>query len=246
LTAQLAAVGQAEGVIPPASRRLSDLEFRAKIGAVRETNFQNMALSLTRADVEEYSRKNQYAMMMFMGAGSDYIASRCCILNTLFAGFRLASEAVEKILKAHIFLVTGEKTKLRGNDRHNPYLLKQELNTVRQDRRLDTFDALLLKLYDHYQSRYFDNRVTGKGASGDELIQIDELFIYLVETLPVSDEVKYRTAFIAHLCEANDRQVWRNHYWAVERNQTLQPKIPQIERTYREVFEHLYPKTLSA
>jgi predicted metal-dependent hydrolase len=69
---------------------------------------------------------------------SEYLAFR----------FRLASEAIERLLKAHTFLATGWRSKLRRKDLHNPFYLKQELNAVRHDKKLDTFDELLHKLYD--------------------------------------------------------------------------------------------------
>ncbi len=169
----------------------------------------------------------------------------CCLSllcpNTLHTGFRLGSEAVEKLLKAFIFLKAGARTKLRGNDRHNPYLLKEELKAVHPDSKLDAYDALLHKLYDHYQSRYFDNIVTGKGASSEELPQIDELFIYLIETLPMPDEVKCRTMFFTILCEERIRQHWRSYHWATVHNRALGGKMETIERTYKQVLEHLYP-----
>ena len=130
------------------------------------------------------------AMTMFMTASSDYFACRCCILNGLSSGFRLASEAVEKLLKASIFLRTGTQSRLKGHDRHNPYRLKEELKSAHVDSTLDGYDPLLKKLHDHYQSRYPDNQTTGRGASGEELAEIDALFLYLVETLPMPDEVK--------------------------------------------------------
>jgi hypothetical protein len=199
-----------------------------------------MLLTLSRQDIADFSHKNQYALMMFMDAGFDYIAARCCILNMLHSGFRLASDAVEKLLKAHIFLATAARTKLHRKDLHNPYALKQELNSLRFDKRLDSYDDLLRKLYDHFEGRYFDNPVSGKGASSEELAQIDGLFMYLVETLPMPDEVKYRSSFLASLCDENSRTYWKNYYWAVERNPTLQAKMPQIEQTYQEVLKHLY------
>ncbi len=197
-----------------------------------------MTLTLTRKEVAEYAHDKQYAMMMFMDASSDYIACRCCILNALHSGFRLASEAVEKLLKAFIFLATGARTSLKKNDRHNPYLLKQELKKSHPDRKLDSFDELLKTLFDHYQNRYYDNPTTGRGASSSELDQIDDLFIYLVETLPIPDEVKYRCKFFADLCDENARIYWRNHYWATERNQALNGKMALIECRYHEVSAH--------
>jgi hypothetical protein len=199
-----------------------------------------MQLTLTREQARQYAGKNQYAMMMFMDAGSDYFACRCCILNALHSGFRLASEAVEKLLKAFIFLQTGTKSTLKGRDRHNPYLLKEELKASRPDQKLDSYDDLLHKLYDHFLSRYYDNPVTGKGASGEELPKIDELFLYLVETLPMPDEVKYRSAFFAEICDEHSRRYWRNYYWAMERNEVLQRKMESIERSYQQVLKHLY------
>lgn len=199
-----------------------------------------MQLTLTREQARQYAAKNQYAMMMFMDAGSDYFACRCCILNALHSGFRLASEAVEKLLKAFIFLQTGTKSTLKGRDRHNPYLLKEELKASRPDQKLDSYDDLLHKLYDHFLSRYYDNPITGKGASGEELPKIDELFLYLVETLPMPDEVKYRSAFFAGICDENSCRYWRNYYWAMERNEVLQRKMGSIERSYQQVLKHLY------
>src|ERR1051326_3363602 len=105
-----------------------------------------MALILTKAQAQDYARVHQYAVMMFTDAGSDYVAGRCCMINGLFPGLRLASEAVEKILKAFIFFVTGQKSTTKGNDRHNPYLLKQELRKTHTDSKLDLFDDVLKKL----------------------------------------------------------------------------------------------------
>jgi hypothetical protein len=201
---------------------------------------------LNHAEVIQYSRDKPYAMMMFMSASEDYTASRCCILNMLQTGFRLASESVEKLLKAFIYLETGERTRLIRNDLHNPLRLKQELRQTHQDQRLDAFDPLLMRLFDHFQTRYYDNATSGEGASGDELAQIDSLFIYLVETLPMPDEVKYRSKFFADLFEPNARKYWRSHYWITERNLALAPKLETMEKTYQKVFKHLYPSPIGA
>jgi hypothetical protein len=199
-----------------------------------------MTLTLTRKEIDEYARKNRYAIMMFHIAASDYFACRCCILNMLSSGFRLASEAVEKLLKATIFLRSGAKCKLEASKRHNPYLLKEELKSACLDPTLDGYDALLNKLHDHYQSRYPDNRTTGRGSSSQELPEIDALFLHLVEALPMPDEVKYRTKFFTELCDEDSRLYWRNYYWAVECNQLLQSKMPSIEAKYQQVLKHLY------
>jgi hypothetical protein len=201
-----------------------------------------MPLSMTKTEANDYARTNLYAMGMFSVAGSDYCASRCCILNRMSAGFRLASEAVEKLLKAYVFLETRATSTLKANDRHNPFLLKEELQPAlkTRDPELDKFDGLLRKLFGHYQTRYPDNNDQGS-ASSQELPQIDELFVYLIDKLPMPDEVKYRSTFFVGLCEPNARQFWRDHYWATAQNPLLQGKMPQIEKRYKEVFEHLNP-----
>jgi hypothetical protein len=183
-------------------------------------------------------------VMMFMSASDDYCACRCCILNMLSAGFRLASEAIEKMLKAFIYLQTGSPTKLKRNDKHTPYLLKQELGETYHDQRLDSFDLLLRRLFDHYQTRYFDNPRSGEGASSEELPQIDDLFIYLVQNLPMPDEVKYRSKFFADLFDSNARKYWRNHHWLVEQNLALHSKMKTMEDRYQHVLMHLYPSAL--
>jgi len=178
--------------------------------------------------------------MMFMSASDDYIASRCCILNGLFSGFVLACQAIEKILKVFVYLETREKTKLTKNDKHNPFKLKEELQKVKKYG-LDKFDGLLQKLYDHYQCRYYDNEVSGQGASSSELDTIDELWVYLVEILPIPDEVKYRLKFFTDLFNENSKKYGTN-YWAEKNNKALAEKIQEMESGYKAVLHHLYPK----
>ena len=114
---------------------------------------------------------------------------------------------------------------------------------MHNDPQLDKYDSLLQVLFDHYQSRYYDNVVSGRGGTSEELPQIDDLFIYLVETLPMPDEVKYRTMFFAILCEERIRQNWRSYEWATLHNRALQGKLDDINRKYKEVQNHLYPTT---
>src|SRR5713101_5927466 len=90
-----------------------------------------LSFTLSRADIRAYGSKHQYAQLMFVGAGDDYAAARCLSLNLLMSsGYPLFSQSVEKLLKAIIFLETGKRAALKGPDRHNPYALKQELQTI--------------------------------------------------------------------------------------------------------------------
>jgi hypothetical protein len=192
------------------------------------------SLTMSKQDVSKYSADNQYATMMIYVATNDYAAARCCILNGLFPGFMLASEAIEKLLKAAIFLESGEEMK----SNHNAFALKEKLKQSK-DYGLDKYDDQLNKLFDHYQSRYHDNPTTGKGASSEELPQIDALWLELMEKLPIPDEVKYMTAFFSHL--ANPNPFWRNDHWLKFENQALSPKLDSIRAKYLEIKRHLHP-----
>jgi hypothetical protein len=218
--------------VSPSALTLPEKEGRVK--CFSKVEYLRVALTFTSKEAREYARKNLYATMMFGSAGEDYIACRCCVLGGLYTGLRFGSEAVEKILKAHIYLATGAKR--RG---HNPYLLKQELIATHPDPKLNSFDDPLRKLYGHYQRRYYDNPERSQGASCEELSYVDDLFIYLVETLPMPDEVKYRGMFFALLCDETTRR-FTNFHWATHNNRALQGKLELMERRYQQVYQHLY------
>ncbi len=190
---------------------------------------ENMkSFKLSKKEVMLFCHNKQYATMMFGTASDDYIASRCCILNGLSSGFVLACQAIEKILKSFIYLETGEETKLKGNDKHNPFKLKEELSKVK-NYKLDKFDTFLKKLFDHYQCRYYNNRTPGKGSCSSELYEIDKLWVYLTEVLPIPDEVKYRLNFFAELFDENSKKYWLNYYWAEKNNKALTKKIQEMQ-----------------
>ncbi len=197
-----------------------------------------MTYSLDRKGVMAWGVQHTYANMRFFNANQDYVAARCCILNGLFAGFILASQAIEKLLKAIIYLETGEEMKRS----HNPYELKEKLKKIK-DYSLDGFDLTLKKLYDHYLSRYHEDnpRIHADGSSGgssEELKLIDELWFTLVEKLPMPDEVKYRMAFFADLFEPNP--YWLNGVWLTKNNSSFDIRKAVLLGKYTEVRERLY------
>jgi HEPN domain-containing protein len=197
--------------------------------------FKQMATTLTmsRQEVMKYWSDNKYAGMMIFAATDDYTAARCCIGNALFSGFILAAQAIEKLLKALIYLESG-----KGLKGHNPFELKEKLKGLK-DNHLDQYDDVLKKLHDHYQGRYYDNVTTGKGASSEELLEIDALWLELMEKMPVPDEAKYRTAFFSFLAEPNPH--WHNDFWLKTGNAALAPQLISIIARYQQVKKHLHP-----
>lgn len=197
-----------------------------------------MSYSLDKKGVMEWGAQHTYANMRFFNANQDYVAARCCILNGLFAGFTLASQAIEKLLKAIIYLETGEEMKRW----HDPYKLKEKLKE-KKDYNLDNFDTTLKKLYDHYLSRYHEDnpRIHSDGTSGassEELKSIDELWFTLVEKLPMPDEVKYRMAFFADLFETHP--YWLNGVWLTKNNFAFDKRQITLLENYTKVYQHLY------
>ena len=113
-------------------------------------------LRLTNEESMNFSREHSEAMLLSMQAIEDYVSARCCIFNNLFTGLTIASQAIEKMLKAIIYMETKQKFEVKGNDRHKPFKLKEELKQAK-DYNLDRFDDLLKRLYGYYQARYPDN-----------------------------------------------------------------------------------------
>ncbi|MDP2709299.1 MAG: HEPN domain-containing protein [bacterium] len=174
--------------------------------------------------------------MFLYNADTDYEAARCCILNGLFSGYMLASQAIEKSLKALIRLECG-KIKIESKDRHNPFRLKEML---KKDTVLDKYDDLLKKLSDHFKARYYDNEMDykTKGASSEELADLDNLWMFLKEKLPFPNEVKFRTKFFSDLFD--ESPYWKNKFWIREKNESLSDKIQLWEKIYKEIQDKPY------
>ena len=189
---------------------------------------------MTRDEHQKYCIKNKYALMFLYNADQDYVAARCCILNGLFPGFMLASQAVEKFLKA-LIVFEGKTTK----NIHDPFKLKECFKKVK-DYDLDRYDSLLKKLSDHYKARYSDNKMDYKtnGASSEELVDIDNLWTSLKEKLPLPNEVKFRTLFFSDLFD--ESPYWKNKFWIREKNGSLSGRIQLWEKIYKEIEDKPY------
>ena len=197
-------------------------------------NFE-VKLKLNRQDVEDFCRKYQYSMHMIFDATYEYASARCCIINGFFTGFILACQSIEKILKSIYYIETEKKA---GN-LHDLYRLKEKLKKHR-DYELEKYDSLFKELYKHYQSRYYDNPngIKNKMISQEKLDEIDELWLSLVEILPMPVEVKYRSLPYVLLCEPKHEACRK---WIMTYNNFLKNRIENIEKCYKEVLDHLYP-----
>lgn len=101
-------ISKKEHAILSSSRRSSEL--------CVETKMNERKFEFDLASVNDYKNKKRYAFEMFESAAIDYVGSRCLILNEFSPGFGLFSQSIEKLLKAIIYLETGET--IKG---HDPY-----------------------------------------------------------------------------------------------------------------------------
>jgi len=189
---------------------------------------------MTRCEHKKYCHENQDALMFLYNADTDYEAARCCILNGLFSGFMLASQAVEKFLKA---LIVFKCKKVKNI--HDPFKLKECLKKV-ENYDIDRYDDLLKKLSDHYKARYYNNKADYQtnGACSGELVDLDNLWISLKEKMPFPNEVKFRTKFFSDLFD--ESPYWKNKFWIREKNSSLSDKILLWEKIYKEIQDKPY------
>ena len=196
---------------------------------------------MTRDELDSYARTNLNALQMIHNAVSDYIAARCLLVNGLFPGLVLAAQSVEKYFKGYILLL--EPNKNTRKFAHNITDLKKEVQSLK-DFKLDQFNDFLSRLEKHYLTRYPDNKNKSTSQSTGELIDLDELIIYLNENLPVPDEIKFRSGLyiklFVHLEHKLPTMIPEGH-WVITNNQPINLIIKELAIKYTLVKEHLYP-----
>jgi HEPN domain-containing protein len=189
-------------------------------------------------EVLEFSRKHKTAVPLYSEAADNYVAARCCLLNGLFTGLRLASEAVEKLLKAHILLLNpSENVKSFGHDIPR---LAERLSELTGSPVSDSRQTLFARLKKHYDSRYPDNAVPFQTKSTGELREIDELVVELIEQTPLPEEVKFRTGLYVQLFITEEQPElaawWTPPRWILSDNRALAPRLEGLRQRFREVL----------
>lgn len=146
-----------------------------------------MSFTLGTTEVLAFSRENKAAMLLVKTAVSDYAACRCCLLNGLFTGFVLGSQAAEKMMKA-VLLIHNPSTNPK-NFGHGLAGLRTEIEAENlMD--LSSHRHTIEKLDHLYQRRYPDNLVSNYTASNSECKDIDSFIMQIVEDYAVPLEIK--------------------------------------------------------
>ena len=194
------------------------------------------------AEVKEYADKNNDATRLLDSAAKDYSAARCLLLNGHFPGLQIGAQAIEKTLKA-ILLFQEPRLEVRK--------LSHDLNKLltEADRQFPKLGLLRFKpttkrFRGHFQSRYPDNSDGIQTRGTGELVQLDELIIYLNENLPCPRNVKYRTGLYATITFSLGlgATVTSWEFWIKERNEVLAPLMERIIADYSIVMAELYPE----
>lgn len=183
-------------------------------------------------EVMDYFRDNKEGVVLFYDSIDDYIVSRFLINRGFLREWLIfGSQAIEKMLKSFIFITKGKIPK-KNVDKHNPFYLKEVLRKSSKFN-LDKYDDLLKRLFGHYQSRYMDNKNQTTFKSSGELKEIDELYIFLLEKLPITEEIKYKSRFFQYLfsewAQDNYSQSLKEH------NDSLKNRLSEFKIKWKEL-----------
>ena len=156
--------------------------------------------------MDDFIKNNKAAIKMQHISKEDYIGARCCLQGGIITcGYILSAQALEKMLKSHIlFYLPDEKFKSK---KYKPYhdleILLSELKNISQFE-VDQFQNLcftLSKTYDGF--RYPDNKhITEFGirsTSTSIIDEVDEMYIYLFQHLPIPNPLKCRIGILGTL-----------------------------------------------
>lgn len=198
----------------------------------------------TPKDLMQYCRRQSVknAIGITRIAADDYNAARCCLLNGLLTGLVYGAQAVEKMLKAHLYL--GGKRVPNHHKLQDLFESVRDLYTLEQFSDLESFSEYMNLLYGHYQSRYHDNEDSSTQASNMEFIMIDKIIFGLVELLPLPEEVLFRTGLYGMIfipIIQNSELSLSQVKWTIKHNSVLEEKYDSLLLRAQKVDEKLYP-----
>ena len=188
----------------------------------------------TQKEIMDYFKEYKDGTIIFYDSIDDYIVSRFLInQGFLREGLIFGCQSIEKMLKSFILLIKKKISK-KNNLSHNPFDLKEELKE-NFSLNLEKYNDLLKRLFGHYQSRYMDNSNQVTFKKSWELKEIDELYLYLLENLPLISEIKYKARFFQYLFSKHSQD---NYSEALkEHNDLLKKKIPEFKVKWETLSE---------
>ena len=134
-------------------------------------------------------------------SAEDYGAARCCLINGLFPGLVMAEQAVEKLIKG--FLRTGNPSIKWNGKGHQLADLQNQLVAMYPQISLSAYTDTIKLLQSCYDGRYPDSEKDAIGRATSELRNIDNLYMYLADQVPIGGELKYQIGVFPHLYTAH-------------------------------------------
>jgi hypothetical protein len=177
-------------------------------------------------------KANNKSTLFVRAAAEDYIAARCCLLNSLLSGLVLAEQAIEKILKAYIYL-QDPSIRLVSAELHSIELLATRVTAMFPQLTWPVEQSFLEKLTLYFNTKYPDAKSEHpRSRSTAELISLDILFIYLCVELPFNPDLKGRIGIYPWIGDPGPtNRIWRG--WLLPYNDALTEAVQQqIQRDY--------------
>jgi hypothetical protein len=220
------------------ARRSERVDTTTKVRPMNEARASPAYLELT-----DFFNKHSRATLLMRVAGADYAASRCLLLNGLFAGLVLGSQAIEKSLKAYL-LFHDPQRHVRRLSHSLPKLLTEARSSF-PNLSLLGFEPVVIKFGRHYETRYPDNPGASSNMTTADLLELDELIIFLSEHMPCPRNVRYRAGIYPMITFSLGYQatVPPTEFWIKNNNRALAPLLPRIHAEHMRVMEELYPET---
>lgn len=193
-------------------------------------------------EIQHFAREHKKALMLLFAATQDYAAARCLLLNGLFSGLAIGSQALEKYLKAAILLADPAFPVRRLA--HSISEAWQIAAPIFPEIGSSGFSEIADRFTLHYRERYPDNPNQTQSKSTGELAGLDQFIVAINENLPCPLNVKFRSGLYAAITRSieQDGFLWSEELWIKKQNFALGPKLPDIEKTYYGVMEEIYSK----
>lgn len=208
-----------------------------------------LQLAMTKTDLMNwgfaFSRASKPSPLSFIHtATQDYASFRCLLFNNMLANsLVMAAQAVEKMLKAHLAIEQNGTIPRISHDLVKAAALLQNYKPSANSLKLYSF------LMDVYElNRYPDNlaKILAKhggrfSQSGAIVSEIDEEIFALMDSLPASPEVKYRSWFFTAIFDDQSKRNCNVGHFITLNNQAFLKKAAQYEDEFFQVFYFHYP-----
>lgn len=182
-------------------------------------------------------------------AAEDYGAARCCLLNGLFAGFLLAQQCVEKLLKTYMRIVVPNWDR-RMSKTFAPVLpdVTSSHDLVAYAKEVDaaypsldllvSFEPLLARLSRRFEGKYPDTKAARGNADTGEVLELDELAILLFTQVGLPAKLKVRTGLYPLLWHLVDplQAVRPASTWVLQGNEALMARLPPLLQEIRDAL----------